>query len=257
MPGQYYYDLAALPSIGELGAASPLMPEQLLERFESGSIARTLMEAFFLFDDLVQREAFMAGEIQEVRPVVLSPSEVRGDGRLPSYLTGPGDEGADPQEGADVSRRVVQVDDLWEAYFRHAARVAEWTGSGLLAGWVQHEVGLRNALTVARARRLGLDPSDYLVAADLADGGDDFTSTVNEWAAARTPLAGQQVLIRARWAWLAENDPWFSFTEDEFAVYAARIMLLEHWRRIAGTDERRPAGESNHEISGNPERAST
>lgn len=257
MPGQLYYDLASLPSVGELGTPPPLKPEQLLERFEPGSIARTLMEAFFLFDDLMQREAFLAREVQEVHPVVLSVSEVRGESRLPPHLIGPADDGIGTRDGLAGSPRTIEVDDLWEAYFRYAAEVAERTGSDVLAGWVRHEVGLRNALATARARRLGLDPNDYLVAADLAEGGGDFAATVNEWASATTPLAGQQILVQARWAWLAEHDPWFTFTDDEFAVYAARVMLLEHWRRMAGTDERQPAGESIRDSSANLERASS
>jgi len=36
----------------------------------------------------------------------------------------------------------------------------------------------------------------------------------------------------ARWAWLADNDAWFSFRDDELAVYAARLMLLHQWKRI-------------------------
>ncbi|MBP7934085.1 MAG: hypothetical protein KA354_05485 [Phycisphaerae bacterium] len=257
MPGRPYYDLASLPAVGELGSPAPLNAEQLLERFERESSARTLMETFFLFDDLVQREAFLAGEIQETHPVVLSVPEARGESPLPPYLAGFGVDDGAAEDGLNARHRAVEVDSLWEAYFRYAAGVAERTGSGVLSGWVRSEVGLRNALATARARRLGLDPADYLVASDLAEGGRDFAATVNDWASARTPLAGQQVLIQARWAWLAERDPWFTFTDDEFAVYAARIMLLEHWRRIVEANERRAAGEPVHGASGTVERVSS
>lgn len=257
MPGQPYYDLASLPAVGELGSPPPLKAEQLLERFEPGSTARTLMETFFLFDDLMQREAFLAREIEKVHPVVLSVPEVRGESDLPPYLATTGDDDGHAVDGFGVSHRIVQVDVLWEIYFRHAAEAAERTESRVLAGWVRHEVGLRNALATARAKRLGLDPNDYVVASGLTEGGGDFAATVNEWASARTPLAGQQVLIQARWSWLAEHDPWFSFTDDEFAVYAARIMLLGHWRRMVEADERRPAGTPTYGPSENIERASS
>lgn len=259
MPDPRYYDLTSLPSIGELGTPPPLKPEQMLERCEPGSTARTLMETLFLFDDLIQREAFLAGEIKEVHPVVLGVAEARGERGLPSYLAGLGEDIGERRLGPSTSHphRAIQADDLWEAYFRYAAEVAERHRSELLSGWVRHEVGLRNALATARARRLGLDPHDFLVASDLAEGGGNvFASTVNEWASANTPLAGQQILIRARWMWLVELDPWFSFTDDEFAVYAARIMLLEHWRRMMETEEHRSAGGHTRESSGNLERAS-
>jgi hypothetical protein len=85
----------------------------------------------------------------------------------------------------------------------------------------------------ARAKRLGLDENEYLVATDLSLSVEEVAGLVSEWSAAATPLAGQQVLLRGRWAWLAENDAWFSFRDDELAAYAARLMLLRQWERIA------------------------
>ena len=44
-------------------------------------------------------------------------------------------------------------------------------------------------------------------------------------------------MIRARWAWIERHDAWFSFSVDELLAYAARVMLLEQWRRSAEEDE--------------------
>jgi hypothetical protein len=102
---------------------------------------------------------------------------------------------------------------------------------------VEFEVAVRNALAAARARRLGLEESDYQVAADLAHSDEDLSPVLGEWEAAPTPLAGLRVVIRARWSWLDRHDAWFSFSVDELLAYAARVMLLEQWRRTEEKEE--------------------
>lgn len=44
-------------------------------------------------------------------------------------------------------------------------------------------------------------------------------------------------MIRARWAWIERHDAWFSFAVDEMLAYAARVMLLEQWRRTEENKE--------------------
>ena len=88
-----------------------------------------------------------------------------------------------------------------------------------------------------RAGRLGLVEADYLVADDLADDEEDTSLVVDEWAAAPTPLAGLQAVIRGRWSWVDDHDDWFSFSIDEVLAYAIRVMLLEQWRRSTTEEE--------------------
>jgi hypothetical protein len=228
MKGESCYYITALPALGELGSEPPLTPSQLLEHVADNSDLRVLVEVLFLFDDLCQREAFLAGEIKDVDTTVLKKDQARNAAPLPRYLV-------------SVAREVpaaLQIDGLWDNCFRHAKDVAQQHRSIFLADWVGHEVALRNALAVTRARRLGLEASNYLVATDLADSGEDLTGIVNEWKTAPTPLTGLQVLIKARWTWLVEHDAWFTFNNDELAAYAAKLMLLHQWRRLseAGRD---------------------
>ncbi|MBL7133681.1 MAG: hypothetical protein ISS78_06250, partial [Phycisphaerae bacterium] len=122
-------------------------------------------------------------------------------------------------------------DATWEAYFRHAADVARYLDSALLAGWTAHQVALRNAVAGARAKALGLEASDYLVAADFS-AEDDLSAVTAEWAAAPNPFVGLRILDTARWRWIAEHDAWFSFGDDELGAYAARLMLLVRWQRL-------------------------
>jgi len=236
----HYYYLASLPALGELGSEPSMGFAELLEHLEDDRQRHELVGSLLLLDDLLQREAFLAGELEEADPAVLSIHQVRNEGPLPEFLA--------LEVDAQQSSRLSVADRLWDAYFRYVAGVAQQRGSRFLAAWVGYEVALRNALVAARAKRLGLDEGDYLVAAGLASAGDEVTAAVSAWSSAATPLAGQQSLLRARWDWLTAHDAWFTFSDDELAVYAARLMLLHQWQRMTsgggqeGTAFAGPAG---------------
>ena len=227
MPGQNYYILAALTALGDLGATPPLAPSQLLEYLEDSPAPNDLAMAIFLSDDLLQQQALDSGEITTLEVSVLTEAQVRKDQPLPSYLVAPADQES-PRAG---------VDELWGSYFSHAAQVARNRGSIFLSSWVAYEVALRNAFANARAKALELDPNDYLVKPELADPDADFTTLINEWSAAANPLAGLQVLDKTRWSWLMQNEGWFTFDNDEVAVYAAKLILLHRWHRLTHLEQ--------------------
>lgn len=234
MNGDRYYSLSALPTLGELGSAPPLKPGRLLEHLEPCPAARRVVGVLFLHDDLLQREAYAVGELTSVRPAVLTAAQVRNESPLPAYLSsGPS--------------RALRADTTWEAYFRHAAGVARTCACGFLADWVAFEVGLRNALAIARAEQLGLRPDDYLVAVDLGGPAELFAAIVAERAASATPLAELKTLITARWAWLTEHEAWFSFSDDEFAAYAGKLMLLIQYKRLGKATEQNNSTRQNVE----------
>jgi hypothetical protein len=243
MGGANFYLLSSLPTLGRLGDTPPLSEAELLERVAEGGGPRRLIEALLLSDDLLQREAYLAGEVEEVSPAVLTPEQARNDEPLPEHLS-PGErpEGEAPYAGTDA---------LWQRYFRWAAAVASQASSALLGAWVSYEVALRNALAAERARALDLEPQQYLVATDLADETADLDDLVSRWSSAGDPLAGLRVLDEARWAWLDSRDPRYSFADDELAAYAAKLMLLHRWHRLS-TDEGRaaPAGERREPNTG-------
>jgi hypothetical protein len=222
MVADNYYRISALPALGDLGSAPPISLAALREQTSDRPQARALVDALLVFDDLRQREAFLAGELRDVAPAVLTPAQVRNEDPLPEFLT-----------AEETASRRVAADAVWAAYFHHAARVAQRQASEFLAGWASHEVGMRNALAAARAQALGLDPAAYLVAPELARYDADFSPLIREWAAAPDPMAGVRVLDRARWAWLREHDAWFSFGDEELAAYAAKLMLIVRWHRLS------------------------
>ncbi len=218
----------------------------LLEHVEENRRWREQLEALVLSDDLLQREALLAGETDEVEPAVLTLPQVQGEAPLPESLAAAADADHEDQEDQATA---LEADLLWERYFRYVHRLARSRKSRFLVQWVESEIALRNALAAARAKRLGLDESDYQIATDLAPTGlaptdwagtdEDLAPVLTDWEAAPTPLAGLQVVIRARWAWLDRHDAWFSFSVDELLAYAARVILLEQWSR---TEEKEDVG---------------
>ena len=222
MAGHNYYLLASLPPLGEPGSVPPMSPAELLERVGHARGPRELLEVLFLGADLVMREALLAGELTEAEPFVLAPEVMRNEAPLPPFLV-----------SARETPRKIGADDVWEAYFVHAAAAARRRRCAFLRAWVAHEVTLRNALAAARAKALDLDPGDYIVAPELADPDADTSAAVNEWSAAATPLAGLRALDAVRWAWMTSHDGWFTFSDDEVTSYGAKLLLLARWQRLA------------------------
>ncbi|MBN1554927.1 MAG: DUF2764 family protein [Phycisphaerae bacterium] len=227
MAGTNYYLLSFLSTPEALGAEPPILRGDFLHHLDAHEQPRPreLAETIFLSDDLLQRDAVLAGEIDDPEPVILTVDQLRDEEPLPDFLAG-----RTADAGADTN--TIAADVVWEAYFRHVAVVAGRLNSPFLRAWVGFEVALRNELAEARARALELEPTDYYVAQDLADAGD-LSATFNEWAAAANPLQAQRVLDQARLDWLNENDAYFTFGDDELAAYAAKLILAIRWHRLA------------------------
>ena len=61
-----YYYISALPVLGELGSAPPIGFARLMEHVGERLQLAKIVGAMFLFDDLIQRQGFLCGEISEV-----------------------------------------------------------------------------------------------------------------------------------------------------------------------------------------------
>lgn len=232
MGGENFYLLSSLPALNRLGETPPLSEAELLEKVSGVPGPGRLIEALLVGDDLLQREAYLAGELEEVSPAMLTAAQARDEEPLPDYLV-PGErrEGESPR---------VATDALWESYFRWMAQVANDAGSSFLTDWAGYEVALRNALAAERARALDLDPAQYMVARDIADETGDFDEAISQFSSAEDPLKAQRALDEARWSWLNRNEPYYSFADDELAAYAARLMLMHRWHRLSGDADRSP-----------------
>ena len=232
MPASHYSLLSSLPHLGELDDAPPMSGAQLLERVRDRNGPGALIETILLADDLLQREAVQSGQIDQAETAVLDEDQIRGETPLPAFLAG--------RDETPPGR--IPGDAVWAAYFRHADAIAG--RGGFLAEWVRWEVALRNALAEARARALDLEAENYLVVPQLGDPDVDFTRLLNEQSAASDPLGAMRAVDRARWDWLGEHEAWFTFGDDELAVYAARLVLMGRWQRLAKAQARDEQAES-------------
>jgi hypothetical protein len=227
---RHEYLATALPALGEPGSRPPLGLAELADRL-AGSTAEPLARAILLEEDLLLREACLAGEAGHPRPAILTTGQAEGRDPLPDFLA--------PER--EPARRAVPGDAVWAAWCQHVAGLAVEQGSAFLRAWIAAEVGLRNGLAAARARSLGLDPDRFLVAPDLGEPRPPEDAVLAAWAAAPNPLAALQVVLRARWDWLVGRDAWFTFGDDELAAYAVRLTLLHRWHRVARSGPPGPA----------------
>ena len=222
MSRRYYFVLTSLPALPELGESPPLGLLDFRALAGHAPTALPLIDALLLEQDLLSREAALAGEIERAQPVVLTAEQAAGTEPLPGFLTAE----------APQARR-IPADVMWEAYYRFVHRLAGAKRCAFARRWVGFEVALRNALAAARARALDLDAEQYVLAAELADGDGAAEEVVSAWSAAEDPLAALRVLDQRRWAWMEENSRYFSFALDELAAYARKLVSITRWRVLA------------------------
>ncbi len=222
MARRYYFLLSALPRLPELGEA-PAMPLQVFHALVAQEAsALGLVEAVLLEQDLLWREAALAGEVERPEPVVLSAEQVAGEAPLPEFLTG----------GPDRPRRIA-ADATWEAYYRYAHGLARRKGCPFVKRWAGFEVALRNALAAVRAKALDLDAEEYLLAREIADEEAPVGEIVSAWSEAPDPLSALRTLDEHRWTWIERESRYFTFALDELTAYARKLVLLTRWHALA------------------------
>ena len=221
--------MSILPALASPGSVVPINKRELMILVNESGGPVEVVRALLVSDDLLQREAVVAGEIEpgQADLTVLTHPEAGGEQSLPQFLV------SAPEEDVKDPTALVAVDRIWRHYFHHAAKVAQKSRVHFLATWVGFEVGLRNAIAIARAEELSINPGHCLVAPELADSRFSFSAIVDEWTAATNPLYKFIVLERARWDWLSEHEKWYCFSDDEIAAYTAKLMLLTRWSRVS------------------------
>jgi hypothetical protein len=224
-----FYLMCVLPALTSFGSAPPVNKQELLALVTESEGPVGIVRSLLLSDDLLQREAILAGEIEPDHAdlAVLSYAQAEDEQPLPYFLA--------PEQENNVTGSQIAVDLIWQRYFRYMAKIACHTRSHFLSAWIEYEVGLRNAIAAARAIKLQLDPEPYLVTPDLANPDVSFGAALAEWSAEPNPLAALQALDNVRWRWLIEQEQWYSFSDDEVAAFTAKLMLLHRWYRISET----------------------
>ncbi len=86
MSADTYYLLTSLPTLGRLGDSPEITPAELVAHVADSADAQALVEAVMLADDLLQRDAIIAGELAEPQPIVLTAEQLTDDAPLPEAL---------------------------------------------------------------------------------------------------------------------------------------------------------------------------
>jgi hypothetical protein len=230
---RHFYLLCMLPGLGDWGSVPPVSKQNLLTVVTESEGPVDIVQALLLSEDLLQREAVLAGEREPGRAdlAVLSLKQANDEEPLPLFLR------TDRKEAGGSSDYPVAADSIWHNYFQHAFETGRLYRTPFLQAWVGFEVGMRNALTGIRAEALNLDPGPYMVAQELGDPEFPFESIVADWTAALNPLEAHKVLEKARWNWVTEHEGWYRFSNDEVAAYTVKTMILHRWREIAPEDK--------------------
>jgi hypothetical protein len=231
---RYFYLLSALPELKTFGDPPPLKKQKLLFMVEESGGPSEIVQLILLNDDLLQREALLAGEIEPDNTdlAVLSLKQAKMEAPLPEFLL----SGTEMENNADENLNAG--DPVWRNFFYHALKIAQIKKSYFLEFWVKFEVGLRNALAGARAKALKLEPEPYLVAPELEDPDIMVENIVADWSRTSNPLEGAKILDMERWNRFTEYEPWYSFSMDEIAAYTAKLIILYRWRHFRGSDHK-------------------
>jgi len=227
---RYFYILCALPGLKTFRDPPPVGKQKLLSLVTESGGPSDIVRALLLYDDLIQREAVLAGEIEPFHtdPAVLTSRQAKADKPLPEFLI------SEYEFESETPAKLIATDPIWRNYFHHVSEIAKINHSDFLQDWVEFEVGLRNALAKIRAVALKLDPKPYMVAPELENSGISFENILADWTGASNPLKATEVLDRARWNRLTKYEQWYNFSSDEIGAYTAKLMILHRWRRIIG-----------------------
>ena len=95
--------------------------------------------------------------------------------------------------------------------------------------WQHFEIELRNQLTILRARKLGLNPDQFLRSNKKHL---HFSPKVQELFDQQSPVKTEKMLFELRWSYLNRMDSAFYFSLDNLIIYYLKLQLLEQWSRF-------------------------
>lgn len=117
--------------------------------------------------------------------------------------------------------------------------------------WQHFERGLRNELVKTRSARLGSDGSEFLRVGDSgSDDGDrpGLTETARTALSEHSPLAGEHLLSRARWAYLEDLESGHFFDVERIAIHYLKLQILARKRLFNREDGERVFAASTDKI---------
>ncbi len=103
----------------------------------------------------------------------------------------------------------------------------EKTGTGILDSWYGWEKNLRNKLVLLRAKKLKLDPEEFLVDTPELLSGEHVTREAFEH---ESPLAAEDILNWERWSFLNELELGHYFDLEKLIIYYLKLQILTRKR---------------------------
>lgn len=97
----------------------------------------------------------------------------------------------------------------------------------IIEKWWQFESSLRNELVKLRASRLSVDGAPYLVNTVPPYNLIDLINLAREAFLEESPLVGEGILDRGRWAYLDELEFGHYFDLEKLIVYYLKLQILE------------------------------
>ena len=227
----YLYLMSFLPGLDAPDGMRPINPSDFWSRVaEIGGAAVDAVRFVFLRRDVEILEA-MALEQDAARREALAEKgffftreQFSGVEPLPAWVFRPSD--------ASSSSLVA----LWRSYFAFGLVQARRAESRLLGEYIAWETALRNSLAVERAARMGASaPEQWLI--DLEETNEkytrqDFSEIIARWRQENSPLESEKLLDRARWDFVDQNTPYFSFATDEVVGYALKLGMVDRWNSL-------------------------
>lgn len=225
----YLYLMSFLPALDGLEVPPAMKLEDFWSRLcEIGGDAQPAVELVFTRLDVLALIAALtkSGTDAEALAFALSPEQLEGNQDLPEWM-GPWSFN-DKADWADTDR-------LWHAYYTRGLEIARQSGSRLLEKYIIWDINLANALAYERCSRMGVSPEQFVLNIPEAEGvyeRQDFSEIISRWKQEKSVMESEKSLDRARWAFIEENIPYFTFAADEVTGYALRLALAARWGRI-------------------------
>lgn len=227
----YEYLFSALrPLPAEPGERPPIEPGDfaamlLAEGGAAAEVGRLLLLQLDL--KVLERKGF---GLETVPGALFSAAELDDLQRLPPWLRGAIGEQPGASDGACFDR-------VWRCYYRMLLDVVLESKNGFLRGWLPWEVGLRNALAIHRASRLGLAAETRLVELEGAEQPSEFKAMMEEvtsieenanmdWREVDRFIARKKLLCARELA------PIYTFDLDELMSYTIQFIILSECKYL-------------------------
>ena len=112
---RHFYLLCILPDLRDFGSVPPVNKQELLAVVTESAGPVDIVQALLLSEDLLQREAVLAGE-SEPDPTdlaFLSLPQVKAEEALPDFLK------SEHRDQSESSGNPIAVDPIWKNYFQY------------------------------------------------------------------------------------------------------------------------------------------